>query len=183
MQLHKEIVDNKLVLIAPYERKEVLIPDTDKPFNFTTSGTRTNFGWQSVSNTKNRLNGGANAYEVGQNRQTGVTWTYTNTIPATRYTFHIWSDGQGNGYLNQPTVKVTYNDSTEETVFYYNWGGVSFDNAFTFEAVKPIKSISMTCYLTHSSVTYVGINLHMECISQTEKAHYILRDTIYALDR
>lgn len=73
--------------------------------------------------------------------------------------------GQGNGYFNNPTVTVTYENDTQEVVYSKAWAGSSLNENFTFTATVPIKRIALTGTLTHSSKSYVGVNTTFKSIS------------------
>lgn len=141
----------------------------EESFAFAQNGSFSSSGCQSASRTDTQIYGGANAYEVGQNHWFSITYTYINTIPASTYKFAISISGQGNGYIWTPTVTVTYDDSTTEQV-YTTGGGNSLSDTFTFVASKPIKSISATGEMTHSSSQYVWVFLYLT--SQTHLVQY-----------
>ena len=134
-------------------------------FAFVQNGSRTTAGWQSVSTGSDFLYGSSNAYEMGQWCQTSLVYTYNNTIPATTYTFNVTISGQGNGYFNNPTVTVTYENDTQEVVYSKSWGGSSLNETFTFTATTPIKRIALTGALTHSSKSYVVVYTTFKSIS------------------
>lgn len=140
-------------------RKYYKYYDYSDTFNFVQNGTRTNSGWQSVSTDVNYLSGSSNAYQMGQRAQNSLVYTYNDTIPATTYTFNLTISGQGNGYDNNPTVTVTYEDGTQEVVYTKSFSGSSLNEDFTFTAIAPINKIALTSFLTHSSTQYVGIGV------------------------
>ncbi len=152
-------------------------------FDFVRTGTRSNSGWQSVSQGSNYLYGTANAYEKGQNAGTSLVWTYQNTIPASTYTFNIKTSGQGNGYFHNPTVTVTYADSTTEVVYTKSWSGVTLNEDFTFVASKPIKAIKVTGTLSHSSIANVVINLTLTSLTHIAGQATTEEDADYYTDR
>ena len=138
-------------------------------FAFVQNGSHTTAGWQSVSTGSDFLYGSSNAYEMGQWRQTSLVYTYNNTIPATTYTFNVTISGQGNGYFNNPTVTVTYENDTQEVVYSKDWGGSSLNETFTFTATAPIKRIALTGALTHSHTSYVCVYTTFKSISHIVK--------------
>lgn len=150
-------------------RKYYKYYDYTDNFAFVQNGSRTTTGWQSVSTDYDFLRGSSNAYEMGQHCQTSLVYTYNNTIPATTYTFNVTVTGQGNGYFNNPTVTVTYENDTQEVVYSKAWGGSSLNENLTFTATAPIKRIALTGTLTHSSKSYVGVYTTFKSISHIVK--------------
>ena len=152
-------------LPAEIVRKYYKYYDYTDNFAFVQNGSRTTTGWQSVSTGSDFLYGSSNAYEMGQYCKTSLVYTYNNTIPATTYTFNVTVTGQGNGYFNNPTVTVTYENDTQEVVQSKAWGGSSLSVNFTFTATTPIKRIALTGTLTHRSKSYVGVYTTFKSIS------------------
>lgn len=135
---------------------------TEKSFNFAQNGSYISNGCQYGNVVSaNEIYGGANAYEVGQNHPFTVGYSYSGTLLATTYKFTISISGQGNGYINNPTVTLKYDDGTSEVVYTKNWSGSSLTENFTFVASKPIKSIEGTGTMTHSSVSFVGVQMNL----------------------
>ena len=89
-----------------------------KTFNMCeVAGSFTSSGWQGTDKGTNYIYGKANAYELRDNPTVTSTYTWSTPIPARTYVYNLNVTGQENGYYNNPTVTITYENGNTEVVF------------------------------------------------------------------
>lgn len=157
-----------------------------KTFNMCDiAGSFTSSGWQGTDKGTNYIYGKANAYEVRGNPTVTSTYTFNTPIPARTYVYNLTVTGQENGYYNNPTVTITYENSNTEVVFSQTISTNSCNIDFSFEAKYPVKSISIQGTLTHTSVNYVWVYMTLTSKSfvsnQGDYDYYEDKTTYYAI--
>ena len=149
------------------------------------TGSFTSTGWQKSEKGSHYIHGEANAYEVRNNPTVNSTYTWNNPIPARTYVYNLNVTGQGNGYYNNPTVTITYENGNTEVVFKDNSSVCEYNSNFSFEAKYPVKSISIQGTLTYTSANYVWVYMSLASQSfistQDNYDYYEDKTTYYAI--